>query len=659
MGIDFKKLIPSNLRTGRWGELIEVIQSVFEEIKADKIDIIKTQFEIDNMSDDEILDFAKFLGYNINYKDGYTSTTYYLKKQLQTIVSRILNRTTRNGYKNIFNIYNLTGEVYPCYIDTDNYYKPLTTWWASNESDTPIIMDREADNILYYNADGSYEYEPPLETELSAIYLDPDPGETPTTLDENSTLSSITRHILVTYKFNFIESVDEFISFNTVESFYDDLWYNKKRTEILHLEPEIEIETNSGSITKTLYTNYDESASGYVVSKIQDYGYGIDFNSGYITAIEVGNSSIDDTTLENTTVSGVDNLVQSYNVSDFNILSIGKNNLNIREPINKTSQFYNFSEIAILGNINQDQDAFAYYSTLENWSSSITNPDEILDGYTATIDHNIFAGSNPAEKITYPMKFNNGIAYYNSGVAKTDQGADSLIKPFGNTSYNWRQGTISAWLYFWGTNTVWFNYCSDQLVIGCGIDHVANTNEVWTYPLDVSVSGVPNSDFFYYRMNLRKSYTNENSTQEFYLNGTQISGSVNFNDDNIYHLFMLWDDSGISGSANTFEIYLDNQKQFETTATIPNSTSEILTIRLDSYDAANINLKHGIAFDNIKIFDSCQNILAEEWNGGSGVLKGTYYTPRRTNTCMYYAKFPEINYSEKFFSGAQFDISVV
>ncbi|MCP4650350.1 MAG: hypothetical protein GY853_09775 [PVC group bacterium] len=341
MGIDFKKLLPSNIRTGRWGELMEVIQSVFTEIKTDKIDIIQTQFVLENMTDEQILGFGKFLGYDINYRDGYTSTLSYLRKELLSIVPRISNRTTSISYDYIFNNFNLTGNVYPCFLEEDLTLNPFIGWKSSNESDTPIYMDQEADNILYY-IDGNPVYADPASTGLPEIYLDPEGGETPTTLDENTILSTITRHILVEYKFNFIESEDEFISTNTVESYYSDLFQNKRRTEVLHLEPKLTIDTHSGSINNELYVSYDETLSGYVTSKHQ----ACDLSSGCINTIEFGNGEYE--TISGVVITGVNNLVASYNADEFKVISQGSSRYNARKILTKTGKFIDFTEFALI-----------------------------------------------------------------------------------------------------------------------------------------------------------------------------------------------------------------------------------------------------------------------------------------------------------------------
>jgi hypothetical protein len=341
MNIDFKKLIPSNYRIGRWGELMEVVQSVFEEIKADKIDIIKLQFDIEQMTDQQILDFGNSIGYQINYRDGYTSTTAYLKKEVLSIIPRILNRTTSVGYAFIFNNFNLTGNVYPCFLEIDLSLDPFINWESSNELDTATTLDQEADNILFYN-NGTPIYQIPISTGLPAAFLDPDPGVTPETLDENTILSTITRHILVSYVFNYVESATEFMGLNTVNSFYGDLWYNKRRTEVLHLEPKLEINTNSGTITNTVYSVYDMSTSGIIQSKHQ-FG---NLTSGYIDTIEFGNGEYE--TISGIVLTGVNNLVSTYLASDFQVLSQGASRYNARPILTKTGKFTTFTEFALI-----------------------------------------------------------------------------------------------------------------------------------------------------------------------------------------------------------------------------------------------------------------------------------------------------------------------
>ena len=138
MSIDFKKLLPANLRESRWGEFLEAIQAVMSTIKSDKIDIIENQFNIDLMTDADIIKMRDYLGYTfLSFTDnvGYTETTRYLKRQILTVVPRILNRNNLKAYKYNFYIYDLIGSIFPMYYDSDNELLiPKNDWQSFDET---------------------------------------------------------------------------------------------------------------------------------------------------------------------------------------------------------------------------------------------------------------------------------------------------------------------------------------------------------------------------------------------------------------------------------------------------------------------------------------------------------------------------------------------
>ena len=102
MIIDYKEFLPSALRSTRWGEFIEAFQSLIEDdFIPDKIEYIFNQFDIEEATEEQLVDLAYRLGFELSILTGYTSTTDYLQKEIRTIVARIKSKATRGGYRNI------------------------------------------------------------------------------------------------------------------------------------------------------------------------------------------------------------------------------------------------------------------------------------------------------------------------------------------------------------------------------------------------------------------------------------------------------------------------------------------------------------------------------------------------------------------------------
>ena len=318
MHIDYTKLLPTQLRDTRWADILTVVGNILEDIKVDKIDIIKTQSQIMNMTDEQLISFALNFGYNITSLGGYTATLDYLRKEVYTIVPRILNRTTKPGYTLIFGIFNLIGNVYPTTYDGTTYLSVLEDWETSDESTLAYdTLDAGGDFILFYlpyrfdmdlisfdsgiTYDAYYTiYDNPATTELSNMTLD---NILWPTLDAESVLDNITRHIIIKYAFRYAENAAEFLSNNSLNAFYTDVLNQKRRTEVVYFEPIATIATypaeifsfknfnaivtaiafhSDGSIIVTgNFTTYNDLACPTGICKLTKYG-NIDtiFNSG-------------------------------------------------------------------------------------------------------------------------------------------------------------------------------------------------------------------------------------------------------------------------------------------------------------------------------------------------------------------------------------------
>lgn len=245
MNVNFKKLLPNILQNTRWGQLIEAFQEVLETIKLQKADRLKDQFILDNMTDNDLIRGGRSLGYNISYRDGFTSTPEYLKRQYLTIIPRILNRTLDKGYQHISNIYNLDYNTFPMYYKSEeSRLVPITNWKTNLETETE---PQKLNTGLKLNT-----------------------PEFPN-LNKTNEIGSFTRNLLYSIQHNNIETADEFMSDNTFRALFGDVKRHKKRTEVMYYETNIELDHPlsdiiSSGVNSQLYYSYDLSSSGEVRS---------------------------------------------------------------------------------------------------------------------------------------------------------------------------------------------------------------------------------------------------------------------------------------------------------------------------------------------------------------------------------------------------------
>jgi hypothetical protein len=358
MIVDYKNLLPKILQDTRWGQFAEAYQSLTDTIKEDKVYPILYQYDINEMSTTEMQYIAEMFGFPLSIYTGYSSTEDYLKKELLTIIKRILTKTTRTSYKYTFYIFNLLGDVYPLILQDDSSLSVYDTWWHDNENPGIInILDGADDNILYYVlyvTDTVFtKLDISLTTDMSTAIYDADPDAPFTdegtldmsdvaggiTIDPTTYLDDVLRTIIVCYRFLFAESATEFLSTYTLKAFHNDITFIKKKTEEIIFEPHLQIYAYSSYLARiTDYTdyNYDNIAtqtsiciSNPTLSTISKIRFG---TSGHTTV----NNSITD--------------VASYSFqltsSEYEAIT-GETNPTYRKILHERCTMSNFSEIAI------------------------------------------------------------------------------------------------------------------------------------------------------------------------------------------------------------------------------------------------------------------------------------------------------------------------
>ncbi len=359
--VDLTQLIPSNLKKEQWIQFFQAFQSILSEIKVEKIDIIKTQYIIEQMTQDQIINLANQFGHFIYSLEGYTSEIDYLKKEVLTIIPRILNRNTRKGYKYLGHIFNLVPEIYPLLYIDDSYLTPYTSWWDSNENlDVVDILDKEGDNLLFMipkKADDPsiqidagqsseqfiYIYDKPKNEGWDLVHLDS--GDIFPNLDMEAQLNSITRHMLLQFKYRFVESKTQYMSKNTAKVFYLDASKIKRKTEILYFEPYLTINTKEDkTVTNQEIEKYDKSDVTYLKSQLYK-----DNLNGIVT-VRIGDGSQN----FSSPVGDVGNLLYNLDVSgSLDVEEESAITFKFRPKITQKQKLKDMTEIALWNSSNE------------------------------------------------------------------------------------------------------------------------------------------------------------------------------------------------------------------------------------------------------------------------------------------------------------------
>ena len=329
MNINFRKLLPSILRNTRWAQLIEAFQEVVEDIKSNKIDVLKNQYLVENMSNADIIKMIRELGYNVQNFEGYTNSQEYLLRQLYTVIPRVEYKNVEKGYEFLDFIYNLSSNIYPLYYEEERL-KPIYNWKNMVESlDEQYTLDRDGNNALvvyddYLNdwmldsgafgvdnqttldRDLIYLFQGNINDGLSLFYLDTE--EFPN-LDMTYIMNMITRHFLYSYKFDFIEEKDVFINSRTSRALHYDLLRQKRRTEVPYFEPYLEFNTemstgnistgdistgdiSTGHVTKETYYTWNKEESTDIMSRAYPYISSGEPGSGNIIKYDMSSAHV-------------------------------------------------------------------------------------------------------------------------------------------------------------------------------------------------------------------------------------------------------------------------------------------------------------------------------------------------------------------------------
>ena len=390
MSIDYKKFLPTRMRDTRWGQFIEVIQDIIETIKREKIRPIFDQFNINKASYDELLDYAFYFGYKILTLKGLTSTKEYLKKQIISIVPKIIYKTTARAFPYVGLPYGLSSRGH----NTIYNFGDATLLTLENPEDSlnyitePVTtLDWGGPNIVYYLDIYTSDYIDPntgqsnftLDSldittldDSQPIYIDPNPNPNPDTflddptipiLDMEFSLSMVSRVLVFSYIFNFVENAKQFLSSESMLSMKNDITQVKRGTDFVYYEPHVVIDLNSDkSVYERTWKNF-EGIDTFVQKNIL-----INDDLSDIACIRLGNGS------HNPVYSGivdVKSFTEEKPYSGCIWIDETTTKLKGRKLIKENQHFDPITKLAIIGT---DSGCIAYSTFPEiNWSEEINS----------------------------------------------------------------------------------------------------------------------------------------------------------------------------------------------------------------------------------------------------------------------------------------------
>ena len=294
--VNFKNLLPSVLRTTKWGDLASVVQSMDFSLRDAVYRPIYNRFTYDHASKEELISTGKMLGWDIvSFPNTYTDTLHFIRNEVSTITKRILCKNSKKAYKYTSYAFGMDDEVYPMMYNSSGYLLgKLNTMYNidAQVSHATLVTDQEGDNLYYnapvidWNLDGTKFlmddntaldftiaiYGDPRSTGLEEVFTDTDAAlETDAIATSKNTgqiTTSFTRNITYAYHHKYLESSSEWLSGYSLLSLQNDIDQIHKATERVYYEPWLQISPSviSGETSTQVYYNYDRSISGTINS---------------------------------------------------------------------------------------------------------------------------------------------------------------------------------------------------------------------------------------------------------------------------------------------------------------------------------------------------------------------------------------------------------
>lgn len=346
----FKKLLPATLKNTRWGNLINVFQTVYDLVKTESTEHIIEKYIYDEMTDEEARDWVYRVGFDLPTYEGYTSTIAYSKKRAKTIIRELTRKWSPDSYELILYTFNMAGTSYPMrYLSAaDPIFFEIQRTNAGHifEILDITILDQESAPILFYVGLNPVPADA-VPTGLPVALLDSDdePEAAQFLFLDGNKVFDYTRHFLVSWKYNFIESATEFATTETLRALYETVYnQNKRATEVPHFQVQLPINTKNDSTATTETLRSEDGTITSAIKSIFVDGSSDLYNPNLlsVTKIELGIGAHTDTI--STSITGCANTIATLPFTgNFNILARSQTQLTIESYI--LSEFYKFPSV--------------------------------------------------------------------------------------------------------------------------------------------------------------------------------------------------------------------------------------------------------------------------------------------------------------------------
>lgn len=351
----FKNLVPSNLRSTRWLEFFDALDSYMSKFKKEKLEILENKFIVEKSEKPNLRDLVERKGYTLFESEGFTSSLEYFRRRADSLPVEILWLLSDKCYRNVLKSFWLFGETFSLELDFDTFYYPKNLISGTNSVDSEYqLLDQEQD-VIFYFLNGFPVPNPPIPTFQPALFLDT--FEFPN-LDLDSQRSG-TNHFLIDYGFHVVEDKNVFISKNTSRVLWETITGIHRMKEIPHYRVMLEPKVNTdGSSWLKNYTTYDFDDSknstletiyiknNFALAKYIEFGtdpYTI--LSNQISRVNVSLGYIPISGLFDVIRQAVSGLQIEYKITEYGKLNVSGNNI------------VKFSEVAVL---DENFEAIAY-----------------------------------------------------------------------------------------------------------------------------------------------------------------------------------------------------------------------------------------------------------------------------------------------------------
>lgn len=315
--IQYRDLIPPSINNEDYSDLFDV----FQDFVDNELDIPGkfAQGKLIDQSDTDLQNWIYFTGKDLTIGDGYTSTRLYFQREFQSARPLVIKKHTRPGYDYLFYIFQVWAEVFPLAITSENFLEPFLTEFIYEQTFTELGLDEGFDaegNAIDGTTDLTLDQKEitptPVPDTLDSLgdvldnnefldvigFIQEEVLKPEWTLDNNDTLGSLTKHLLILYRNRWVENSTEFMSLDTARAFYNDVLQHKRINEIPHFMPDTHI--TSGAVGSPTVENIT-SEDGTITSTIESVHI---FRSMlYAYTVEFGNGAVEDlSTLTNMSV---------------------------------------------------------------------------------------------------------------------------------------------------------------------------------------------------------------------------------------------------------------------------------------------------------------------------------------------------------------------